>query len=307
MLKQQGVDATYQTPPDFNDQAIKGTYTGVLHRDRRKLGRSVLPHAAVPVGERPRGGAGQHQPLERTDEYDKIVDQFVQTPLTEKDKLLGLYVKAMEQWLPNLPVPQITEWYHRIPCNQTYWTGWPTNKDPYVNSAFWHWTFPLMLEKFEPAQSKEGSPRAFRLRAQAARHLPGRDLGGVHPQLLAAQALDPKPDPRQADVTGCQYRLPPAGPGRDDGRVRGEIRTRPAGLAAVHRLHDRRRPARLQLLDHQLPTHGAQHDPGRSAVDDRAVGDDDGDRVHPRHAARGADGLASGSEVHLAGCSSRRC
>ena len=88
----------------------------------------------------------------KNDEYDKIVDQFVQTPLTEKDKLLGLYVKAMEQWLPNLPSPQITEWYHRIPCNQTYWTGWPTNKDPYVNSAFWHWTFPLMLEKFEPAQ-----------------------------------------------------------------------------------------------------------------------------------------------------------
>jgi len=151
MLKQQGVDATYQTPPDHFDQLNKGAYTAALdgvggswvdpyfHMRNFQTSSSL---GAVPV----------NRSRWKNDEYDKLVDQFVQTPLTEKEKLLETFGKAMEQWLPNLPVPQITEWYHRIPMNQTYWTGWPTNKDPYVNSAFWHWTFPLMLEKFEPAQ-----------------------------------------------------------------------------------------------------------------------------------------------------------
>jgi peptide/nickel transport system substrate-binding protein len=151
MLKQQGVDATYQTPPDYNDQALKGTYTGYFTGTggswvdpyfHMRLFQSASSLGSVPV----------NISRWKNEAYDKIVDEFVQTPLTEKDKLLGLYVKAMEQWIPNLPAPQITEWYHRIPMNQTYWSGWPTNKDPYVNSAFWHWTFPLMLEKFEPTQ-----------------------------------------------------------------------------------------------------------------------------------------------------------
>ena len=151
MLKQQGIDATYQTPPDHFDQLNKGAYTAALDGvggswvDPYFHMRNFQTSSAL-------GSVPVNRSRWKNDEYDKLVDQFVQTPLTEKEKLLDTFAKAMEQWLPNLPVPQITEWYHRIPMNQTYWTGWPTNKDPYVNSAFWHWTFPLMLEKFEPAQ-----------------------------------------------------------------------------------------------------------------------------------------------------------
>ena len=134
-----------------------------------------------------------------------------------------------------------------------------------------------------------------------AGHLPGRDLGGIHPQLPAAQALDPEPDPRQADVAGGQHRLPPDRHRGDDGRVRGEVRARSPDLAAVHRLHVRRFSARLQLLDHQLPAHRPEHDAGRAALDDRPARDDDADRVHPRHAAGGVDGLAAVPKVHLQG------
>jgi peptide/nickel transport system substrate-binding protein len=50
--------------------------------------------------------------------------------------------------LPDCPVQQ---WLHRIPMNQTYWTGWPTQDDPYLNGAFWHLTFPLILHRLQPA------------------------------------------------------------------------------------------------------------------------------------------------------------
>ena len=41
-----------------------------------------------------------------------------------------LYRQAMEIWLPELPDIQLTEFYHRIPMNTTYWTGWPTEDNP---------------------------------------------------------------------------------------------------------------------------------------------------------------------------------
>jgi peptide/nickel transport system substrate-binding protein len=151
MLRQQGIDASYQAPPDFFAQMTQGTYVAALNG----VGGSwVDPYFHMRAFQTSSSLGAQPVNLSRwkNDEYDKLVDQFVQTPLTERDKLVEIYRKAMDQWLPNLPVPQITEWYHRIPCNQTYWSGWPTNKDPYVNSAFWHATFPLMLEKFEPTQ-----------------------------------------------------------------------------------------------------------------------------------------------------------
>lgn len=151
MLRQQGVDASYQTPPDFNDQALKGTYTGYFTGTG---GSWVDPYFHMRLFQTSSGLGAAPVNISRwnSPEYDKLVDQFVQTPLEQKDKLLDVFHRAMDLWIPNLPAPQITEWYHRIPMNQTYWTGWPTNKDPYVNSAFWHWTFPLMLEKFEPTQ-----------------------------------------------------------------------------------------------------------------------------------------------------------
>ena len=50
---------------------------------------------------------------------------------------------------PELPIVQ---WLHRIPMNTTYWTGWPTQDGPYVNGAFWHHTFLLILMNLQPAK-----------------------------------------------------------------------------------------------------------------------------------------------------------
>jgi hypothetical protein len=36
--------------------------------------------------------------------------------------------------------------------NTTYWQGWPTEEDPYVNGAFWHLTFQLILNHLKPTQ-----------------------------------------------------------------------------------------------------------------------------------------------------------
>ncbi len=36
--------------------------------------------------------------------------------------------------------------------NTTYWTNWPTAENPYVNGAFWHLTYAMVLWNLQPTQ-----------------------------------------------------------------------------------------------------------------------------------------------------------
>ena len=72
--------------------------------------------------------------------------------MIDKPKLTQLFRQAMEIWLPELPDIQLTEFYHRIPMNTTYWKNWPTAENPYINGAFWHLTYQLVLNNLEAAQ-----------------------------------------------------------------------------------------------------------------------------------------------------------
>lgn len=84
-------------------------------------------------------------------EYDALVDQMGQTA-PDDPELQRLFRAAMEIWLRELPSIPIVQWYHRIPHNETYWKNWPTAENPYINSAYWHNTWLLVLLGLEPAQ-----------------------------------------------------------------------------------------------------------------------------------------------------------
>jgi peptide/nickel transport system substrate-binding protein len=85
-------------------------------------------------------------------DYDKIVDEMAITPTTDQAKLLDQFKRAMAIWLPELPDIPFQNWYHRIPYNTTNWTGWPNKDNAFVNGAFWHLTFQLILNELKPAQ-----------------------------------------------------------------------------------------------------------------------------------------------------------
>src|SRR5207237_10390697 len=88
----------------------------------------------------------------KDDQYDKIVDEMAVTSSTDKAKLIDIFKRAMEIWLPNLPDIPLTKFHHRIGMNTTYWKGWPTDENPYVNGASWHLTWNLINAKIEPVQ-----------------------------------------------------------------------------------------------------------------------------------------------------------
>ena len=85
-------------------------------------------------------------------EFNSITDEVFATAIDDVATLEELWTDAMEIWLDELPDVQVLEFYHRIPMNTTYWTNWPTHDNPYVNGAFWHLTFQLILNELEPVQ-----------------------------------------------------------------------------------------------------------------------------------------------------------
>jgi len=89
----------------------------------------------------------------RHEEFDAIVDQMGQTG-PEDPELGALFRQAMEIWLRELPAIPLLQFYHRLPHNQTYWRNWPSAGNPYINSAYWHRTWLLVLLHLEPAQRR---------------------------------------------------------------------------------------------------------------------------------------------------------
>ncbi|MCL5996690.1 MAG: ABC transporter substrate-binding protein [Chloroflexi bacterium] len=101
-----------------------------------------------PVGEAAPGGRWSRY---KNPDFDKIVDEMSKVAPGDP-KLNDLFMQAIEiYWTDMINIPVI-QFLHRIPYNQTYWTNWPTQDNPYVNGAFWHWTFPLIVLALKPTQ-----------------------------------------------------------------------------------------------------------------------------------------------------------
>ncbi len=152
-LKKQGIEASFATPPDAGDRQSKGEFTCAM----RGHGGSVRdPYFTMKLyqssGAALPGGHQVNFYRWENSEYDRITDQVAATGIEDTDQLLKLWRKAAEVWLPELPDVQLVEWYHRIPMNTTYWTGWPTEDNPYANGAFWHLTFQLILNNLKAVQ-----------------------------------------------------------------------------------------------------------------------------------------------------------
>jgi peptide/nickel transport system substrate-binding protein len=154
-LKRQGVESSYSEPPDFfNRFGPTSDWTASLFGHGGSV--SADPYFTLALYQsRSVAVPGQHA-VNYTRwvnaDYDTIVDEMAVTAPENTDALMDQWHRAMAVWLPELPDIQIQEWYHRIPMNQTYWTGWPTAENSYVNGAFWHLTFQLILNELKAAQ-----------------------------------------------------------------------------------------------------------------------------------------------------------
>jgi peptide/nickel transport system substrate-binding protein len=153
MLKKGGIEATYVHPPDMIDRFQQGDYQGMLFGHGGSINNDpydtlrLYQSSSVAIP----GGHAVNFSKWKNAEYDKIVDEMAVTSAKDQGKLLDQFKRAMAIWLPELPDVPIQQWYHRIPYNNNYWKGWPNKDNAYVNGAFWHLTFQLILNELQPA------------------------------------------------------------------------------------------------------------------------------------------------------------
>lgn len=72
-------------------------------------------------------------------EYSALVDEFA-TFADGDPAALDLFAEAMDLWYADAIEAPLSQWYHRIPMNRTYWTNYPSAENPYIQPAFWYIT-----------------------------------------------------------------------------------------------------------------------------------------------------------------------
>ena len=151
-LRQAGFDVSFRMTSDAYTRMSTGTAQAFIFGN----GGSVRdPYFTLRLYHsrfvQPTGTATQYFWRWQNENFDRLVDRMGQTAV-EDPALVGLFQQAMEIWLRELPAIPLVQWFHRIPHNQAYWTGWPTAADPYINSAYWHRTWLRVLLRLEPTE-----------------------------------------------------------------------------------------------------------------------------------------------------------
>jgi len=80
----------------------------------------------------------------RNDQFSDLVDK-IEALAPDDPGVRPLVDQALTIWMTDQVAAPISQYYHRIPFNLTYWKNWPNEKDPYINPTFWHNTGTLML------------------------------------------------------------------------------------------------------------------------------------------------------------------
>jgi peptide/nickel transport system substrate-binding protein len=152
MLKRGGIEASYAEPPDMFARFSEGNFTGCLfghggscREPQETLALYQSSSTAIP------GGHAVNFSRWHNDAFDALADEAYVTHPADTEKLVDIWTRAIEIWLPELPDIQLTHGFHRLPWTTEYWTNMPDQNNPYTNSAQWHLTFPLVLHNVKPA------------------------------------------------------------------------------------------------------------------------------------------------------------
>lgn len=83
--------------------------------------------------------------------YDSLVAQMGQLP-PSSPKIPGLFRQALAIYLQQLPVIPLVQRPDPVVTNKTYWTGWPTANNPYIQLFPWTSFFHQVVINLRPAK-----------------------------------------------------------------------------------------------------------------------------------------------------------
>ncbi len=154
-LRAAGIDATSHPLADSTNFANRdaGNFEGIWNWDA--CGSVNEPwnsmshftaHFYAPIGQPSPGGNNyQRWNTDGTQAYTEIVDQIGSLPLGDPS-IPGLVVDAYKYLYDETVIIPLTQAKKLVPFDTTYWTGWPTNEDPYIQpTTWWQSALPIIL------------------------------------------------------------------------------------------------------------------------------------------------------------------
>lgn len=146
-LRDGGIDAAPR-PVDnstfWGDVAPNGGYDiayswlacGSINEPWASMDRYTAQYVA-PIGERAPGfnNTGRWD-TDNTAAYSEIVAQIAPLPLGDPS-IPALVAEAYAYLMADMPFLPLVQSTKLLPFNTTYWTGWPTSENPYINPGFW--------------------------------------------------------------------------------------------------------------------------------------------------------------------------
>jgi peptide/nickel transport system substrate-binding protein len=139
-LRTAGFNCQHKAPPDV--WAAKGDGRSTLHLFGTG-GSTMDPYDTFRLYSaevKPQGvDCGDNRPRWKNDEFNAAAAEMNNTAMDDP-KMKDIFRKGMVQYYTELPGVPLVQWFHRIPVNTWYWSNWPNEQNPYMNSALWHLT-----------------------------------------------------------------------------------------------------------------------------------------------------------------------
>jgi len=144
----------------FRDQTGRGNFTGAVDWDG--CGSVVEPWFGMnrynktyvnPIGTPGTENVDNTNNAGRwsNDQYSALMDQMGKLPPGDP-RVKDLYMQAVQIWADELPDIPLVQTPSLLLFNTTYWTGWPTADNNYVQPPSWWEHFLRVLVEIKPAQ-----------------------------------------------------------------------------------------------------------------------------------------------------------
>jgi peptide/nickel transport system substrate-binding protein len=151
-LRKAGFDAAFKSPSNANSLESLGQLTAFIDgqqgsvRDPYLTMEQFRSRYATPTGQ-----TAEYPFRWKNATYDKLIDQM-QVLSPDDPTFMNVYHQLMEQWIPALPTIPMVQDFIIVPVNTTYWTGWPTAKEPYTLPGMWlRGSAGLVINSLQPA------------------------------------------------------------------------------------------------------------------------------------------------------------
>jgi peptide/nickel transport system substrate-binding protein len=149
-----GIEAKVQTLPwnTFDELTATGQFDITSHwlcgawDDPRQLYDDLQSKYIVPIGTR--AMAGNWVRL-KDPEFDKVIEELDELS-PDDPNALPVYKKALEIYMRDLPAIPVVQTIFVMDFDNTYWTGWPTQDNLYIQPFTWWDSFLLVMFRLKP-------------------------------------------------------------------------------------------------------------------------------------------------------------